>query len=121
MIDAGQLSVDEARAHPRRNIVTQCLGREPGPLQVGLLDGELRSGELLLLCSDGLTGELDDAQIALLAHGEGPLQSRLLALIGAAEAAGGHDNISCVLLARPYDAPPLAEARPWYKRIWRRG
>ncbi|WP_071871288.1 PP2C family protein-serine/threonine phosphatase [Atopomonas hussainii] len=121
MIDAGQLSVDEAREHPRRNIVTQCLGREPGPLQVGLLDGELRSGELLLLCSDGLTGELDDAQIALLAHGEGSLQSRLLALIGAAEAAGGHDNISCVLLARPYDAPPLAEARPWYKRIWRRG
>lgn len=100
MVDAGQLSAEAARSHPRRNVILQCLGRDDQALDVGLQQGSLGPNELLLLCSDGLTGELTDEQIQHLCSNAQTLDELVDGLIGAANQAGGKDNISCIVLGR---------------------
>lgn len=98
MIDAGQLTPEAARRDPRRNIVLRCLGQTVEGFDIGYAKGELRTGESLLLCSDGLSGELDDSEILHVCQsGETPA-AMVRELIDKAEAAGGRDNISCIVL-----------------------
>lgn len=99
MIDAGEMSPEQARSHPRRNIVTQCLGLAGQELEVGRVRGRLQPGELLLLCSDGLTGELGDEQIREVCASAGTLDELVEQLVGLANQLGGRDNISCIALA----------------------
>jgi protein phosphatase len=111
MVDAGQMSPEAARSHPQRNVILQCLGRDEQALEVGLLHGRLGEHELLLLCSDGLTGELDDLQIQQLCSNAQTLDELVTQLIAQANEMGGKDNISCIVLGR--DAPqPSAPAAP---------
>ncbi|UUY06639.1 protein phosphatase 2C domain-containing protein [Pseudomonas sp. J452] len=112
MIDAGEMSVEEARQHPRRNIVIQCLGQIEQELEVGLLRGTLAAGELLLLCSDGLTGELSDEQIQHLCAEAETLDALVEQLIGLANKLGGKDNISCIVLGLSAPESPVIAARP---------
>ncbi|WP_375739092.1 PP2C family protein-serine/threonine phosphatase [Pseudomonas boanensis] len=98
MVDAGQMTREEARSHPRRNVITQCLGQEQQALEVGLLRSTLAPGELLLLCSDGLTGELDDGVIQQLCASAVTLDELVVQLVEQACQAGGRDNISCIVL-----------------------
>lgn len=112
MIDAGELSLDEARQHPRRNIVTQCLGQGEQALEVGRVQGSLAPGELLLLCSDGLTGELTDEQIQDVCAGAATLDELVDELIGLANRLGGKDNISCIVLGRSMAESAEIDARP---------
>ncbi|MBC9249958.1 phosphoprotein phosphatase [Pseudomonas alcaligenes] len=112
MIDAGELSVAEARHHPRRNLVTQCLGQSELVLQVDRVQGSLAPGELLLLCSDGLTGELDDEQIRQLCGSAATLDELVEQLIGLAIQAGGKDNISCIVLGRSVPESAEIDTRP---------
>lgn len=112
MIDAGELSLAEARQHPRRNIVTQCLGQGEQALEVGLVQGSLAPGELLLLCSDGLTGELTDEQIQEVCAGAATLDELVDELIGLANRLGGKDNISCIVLGRSMAESTEIDARP---------
>ena len=112
MIDAGELSLDEARQHPRRNIVTQCLGQGEQALEVGRVQGSLAPGELLLLCSDGLTGELTDEQIQEVCAGAATLDELVDELIGLANRLGGKDNISCIVLGRSMAESTEIDARP---------
>lgn len=112
MIDAGELSLDEARQHPRRNIVTQCLGQGEQALEVGRVQGSLAPGELLLLCSDGLTGELTDEQIQEVCAGAATLDELVDELIGLANRLGGKDNISCIVLGRSMAESAEIDARP---------
>lgn len=112
MIDAGELSLDEARQHPRRNIVTQCLGQGEQELEVGCVQGSLAPGELLLLCSDGLTGELTDEQIQEVCAGAATLDELVEELIGLANQLGGKDNISCIVLGRSMAESTEIDARP---------
>lgn len=111
MIDAGQMSPEAARSHPQRNVILQCLGRDDQPLQVGLLQGSLGDHELLLLCSDGLTGELEDAQIQLLCSSAETLDELVTQLLAQANEMGGKDNISCIVLGRDAGAPSV-EIKP---------
>lgn len=105
MLDAGQLSVAEAKNHPRKNVITQCLGQPGLELDVGLRQGKLLAGERLLLCSDGLHGELSESRLLQMGRA-GELPAAVDELIAAANEAGGKDNISCVLLAlEPADEP----------------
>lgn len=114
MIDAGQLSASEARSHPRKNVITQCLGQASLELEVGHVQGELSAGQFILLCSDGLHGELTDQRILQLCTRAKSAEAAVDALVDAANAAGGKDNISCVLVmpACPLkvELPPLAVA-----------
>lgn len=112
MIDAGELSLAEARQHPRRNIVTQCLGQGEQALEVGRVQGSLAPGELLLLCSDGLTGELTDEQIQDVCAGAATLDELVDELIGLANRLGGKDNISCIVLGRSMAESTEIDARP---------
>src|SRR5207342_3775552 len=65
LIDQGAITAEQARTHPHRNVVTQALGvTDPDALKVETISGELRPGFQILLCSDGLTEEVDDTQIA---------------------------------------------------------
>jgi protein phosphatase len=102
LIAQGAISAAQARNHPHRNVVTQALGvTAPEQLNVETLNGELRAGMQLLLCSDGLTEEVDDRQIArVLAHGECSAQECVDGLVAAALDGGGSDNVTVVLVRR---------------------
>lgn len=95
------LSENEVRTHPQRNQVTRVLGAgEPEPDRY---DFPMQKGDWVLLCSDGLTGELRDAEIASVLATAASLEDAVTRLIAAALAKGGHDNVSAVLVE--YDGP----------------
>ncbi len=100
LISQGAISIEQARSHPHRNVVTQALGvTDPQNLNVETLSGELRPGMQLLLCSDGLTEEVDDQVISrVLAHGESSAQECVDDLVAAALDGGGSDNVTVVLV-----------------------
>jgi serine/threonine protein phosphatase PrpC len=95
---AGFLSQEQARSHPLKNVVTRALGGE-AEVVVDVREVEARPGDLYLLCSDGLTTMLGDADIQKrLASGKG-LHEICRALVDDANARGGVDNVTVVLLA----------------------
>ncbi len=100
LIAQGTLAAEEARRHPQRKVVTQALGvTDPATLDVEQLTGAFTSGMQLLLCSDGLTEEVDDAAIAeILARPALTAQECADTLVAAALDAGGSDNITVLLL-----------------------
>ena len=101
MVDRGEITAEEARQHPQRNVITQALGglgiAAPVPDRV---NGDLRPGDVFLLCTDGLNGELGSQQIELLVkHAKGP-HDAARKLVEAALKAGGRDNVTAVVIAR---------------------
>lgn len=100
LIDQGAITPEQARSHPHRNVITQALGvTDPQALKVEVLQGELRADMQLLLCSDGLTEEVSDAQIAtILAKADISAQECVDQLVLAALDGGGSDNITVMLL-----------------------
>ena len=100
LITQGVISIDQARSHPQRNVVTQALGvTDPNHLNVETMTGELRPGMQLLLCSDGLTEEVDDKGIAsTLRHDDCSAQECVDTLIAAALDGGGSDNVTAILV-----------------------
>ena len=94
----GTLTAEEARVSTRKNVITRALGQWE-ELEVDMVDLELADNDRLLLCSDGLTGMVDDAGIAeLLGMHQNP-EAACRALVEAANANGGRDNVTVVLLA----------------------
>ena len=100
LIAQGTLTAEQARAHPHRNVVTQALGVTAAEhLNVATLSGPWRPGMQLLLCSDGLTEEVDDTGLSeALGHGDCSAQECVDALVAAALDGGGSDNITVVLI-----------------------
>ncbi|MEX0835802.1 MAG: Stp1/IreP family PP2C-type Ser/Thr phosphatase, partial [Nitriliruptor sp.] len=97
LVDEGQITREEAATHPQRSIITRAIGVSPH-IEVDALSLELDPGDQLLLCSDGLTGVIDDDEIARqLATRDDPDET-LQRLVDAANAGGGPDNITAVLL-----------------------
>ena len=107
LVDAGRLSAQAARTHPRRNVVTRSLGTRPGPAPDVWLVQPV-AGDRFLICSDGLTGELEDPDIAQLLADTPDPQDAAEELIRQAVAAGGHDNVTAVVL----DVVEVAAAEP---------
>lgn len=102
LIDAGALSEEEARHHPQSSVINQALGvADKGGVTVDSVTGRLRPGAQIFLCSDGLTGEVDDRQIASLLASGGDEQERVERLVAAANANGGSDNTTVVLVSAP--------------------
>lgn len=100
LIDQGAITAEQARNHPHRNVVTQALGvTDPQSLRVESLSGEFGAGMQLLLCSDGLTEEVSDAEIAaLLERSDLSAQECVDQLILAALDGGGSDNVTVILV-----------------------
>ena len=92
----GQLTDAQAEDHPQRSIITRALGPEP-EVEVDLQTVPAQSGDIFLICSDGLTTMLDDAKIAHILSRATSLQSAVRALVDEANRAGGRDNITVVL------------------------
>lgn len=117
LVAAGALSPSEAARHPQRHVLTDCLGLvgEHDP-RIGDIQCRWEPGDWLLICSDGLTGELEDEDIKRLLAGSAGLEEASHALLDQALNAGAHDNVSLVLVAGPHveDRPGRRESRwPW--------
>ncbi len=93
----GQLTAEEADEHPQRSIITRALGPEPDVL-VDTRSWAARDGDVILLCSDGLTSMISETQVADILREATGLEQAGRALIAAANRAGGRDNITVVLL-----------------------
>jgi protein phosphatase len=93
----GRMTKAEAARSPMRNMITRALGTQ-GQVTPDCFNFDAQPGDLLLLCSDGLTRELSDSLIQSLISSSLPLEQRCSRLIEAAKKAGGHDNITCVLV-----------------------
>ena len=95
---AGFLSKEQARSHPLKNVVTRALGGESDVL-VDVREIEIRAGDIYLLCSDGLTGMLSDADIRDRLASAGSLHEICRRLVNDSNARGGIDNVTVVVLA----------------------
>jgi PPM family protein phosphatase len=97
LVDSGQLTPIQARDYPRRNVVTRSLGTEPAP-QPDVWVFPPVDGDRFLICSDGLTLELSDEAICELLRSEPDSQTVADRLVAAAVNAGGHDNVTAVVV-----------------------
>jgi serine/threonine protein phosphatase PrpC len=99
----GRMTRAEAARSPLRNVITRALGTQ-NSVTPDLFEAEVEPGDLFLLCSDGLTRELSDEKIECLltapisSSNVAPLDELCTRLVQAANKAGGHDNITCLLV-----------------------
>lgn len=119
MIDAGVISEREASEHPQRNIITRSVGvpLDPAP-RVATLARKWAPGESILLCSDGLSGELSDDMISRILAGTVSPDDSTRQLLQAALDQGGRDNITALLVNGPGAAP--GGRNPAWSRLLRR-
>ena len=97
LVATGHISEDEARVHPRRNIITRALGIEPD-VRVDWWTLPLIRGDRFVLCSDGLVDEVADTDITTILLDTPDPQEAAEALVDAANAAGGRDNITVIVV-----------------------
>jgi protein phosphatase len=98
LIDAGRMTPEHARTDPRRHIVTRALGAVPAPpVDLWILPPE--AGEQFLICSDGLTEELTDPEIEKVMAAAATPADAAASLVDEALRAGGHDNVTVVVVA----------------------
>jgi protein phosphatase len=96
LVRQGKLTPEQAAGHPQRSIITRALGPEAN-VEVDTWTYPARAGDILLLCSDGLTTMISEDRVSEILGGSGSLQGTADALIDAANEAGGRDNITVVL------------------------
>ncbi len=118
MVEAGAISASEAAHHPKRHVLTDCLGlHSDSEPRIDEFSGRWQAGQLLLLCSDGLSGELDEASMAstlALDQSLDAIGNRLMAM---AMEAGARDNVSLVLVRSPLGAKAEHPRGKWLR--WR--
>ena len=111
LVDSGAITEAQARLHPERNVITRAVGADVDvDADVWLLP--VGGSQTFVLCSDGLTKELDDDEIAgvLARHGsDGGVDTVAEALVAAADRAGGKDNITVVVIASSFDGTGLRD------------
>ena len=93
----GRMTHEEALHANYRNVITRALGTQP-TVEPDIFELQALPGDVFLLCSDGLTGEISDEMIETILAMELPLDELCVHLIEAANRAGGHDNITCALV-----------------------
>jgi protein phosphatase len=114
LVRRGKLTEEQAAEHPQRSIITRALGPEP-QVEVDTFTYPVRAGDVLLLCSDGLTSMLSEEQVAEVLASTPDLDEAAGLLISQANEAGGRDNITVVLFrledvsARPGAVAPAEE------------
>lgn len=96
LVRAGIISREEARNHPRRNIITRALGT-PGENAPDLLAADMEKDDLWLLCTDGLSSMISDDEIARVLGSMQDLEEMADTLLKMALAAGGRDNVTLIL------------------------
>ena len=94
-VDAGFLTPEQARYHPYSNVITRCVGANAA-VEADVLEGELQNGDLYILCSDGLTGMVEDPQLKKIIETRGTPGRMVDAMITEANRRGGLDNITAI-------------------------
>jgi serine/threonine protein phosphatase PrpC len=112
LVDAGQITQDEADHHMFRNVILQALGAQPELIPV-VCRVELRRDDLLLMCSDGLSGKITaDEMLQIVSSSKDNLSDACQKLIAAANERGGEDNITVILARFTGDDLPPADSAP---------
>ncbi|MGB0496551.1 MAG: PP2C family protein-serine/threonine phosphatase [Kangiellaceae bacterium] len=102
LINAGLLTVEDAKTHPQRHMITQCLGStEIDDVEVGEYENEWDANQQLILCSDGLSDELEDSAIAEIMQSKKSIEEKTQRLVNSAKQAGGRDNVSVIIIDSP--------------------
>ncbi len=111
LVRSGRLTKEEAEQHPHRSVITRVLGTDE-TVEVDIHTIAMQAGDLFLICSDGLTSMLaDDAILELVTAADGDLDAAAEALVRAANAAGGEDNVTVLLVVvEEGDADPAVVA-----------
>ncbi len=97
MVRMGGIGREEARNHPDKNIITRAVGARDD-VEVDFFDLELETGDMVLLCSDGLTNMVDDETICQILKNGKSLKDRVEELVQTANRNGGRDNISVIVI-----------------------
>ena len=97
MVRRGGMRKEEARNHPDRNIITRAIGVDD-EVQVDFFTVQLKEGDLILMCTDGLTNMLEDEEIRMILDGARDMVEKVEELVNAANERGGRDNISVILI-----------------------
>ena len=97
MVLAGQLSKSEARTHARKNVITRAIGGEE-QVEPEMFSIDLKENSKILMCSDGLTNMLEDAEILSIVRNNANIEDAARLLIDRANENGGKDNISVIIV-----------------------
>ena len=97
LVDAGEITADEARTHPSRSVITRALGSDPD-MYADHFSLEVSTGDRIIVCSDGLSSMITDREIELVAVSSATPQAAADNLVSAALTAGGADNVTVVVI-----------------------
>ena len=97
MVRMGGIDREAARNHPDKNIITRAIGARD-TTEIDFFHEELKSGDIVLMCSDGLTNMLEDEEIGRILRSQGTIEERAEELIEAANQNGGRDNIAVIVI-----------------------
>lgn len=115
LVESGAMPAGDARNHPQRHVLTECLGFVGhDEVRCEEYTDRWQPGDWILLCSDGLSNEVDEARMASILAGADDLQAAGDDLLAAALDAGGRDNVSLVLVQAPERLP---RRRGWLGRL----
>jgi protein phosphatase len=96
-VDAGFLTLEQARYHPYSNVITRCVGANAS-VEADVLQGELQAGDLYLVASDGLTGMVEDSQLRKIMETKASPGKMVDSMITEANKRGGLDNITAIVV-----------------------
>jgi protein phosphatase len=109
LLKTGKLSVEEAHVHPQRSVITRAVGTDPD-VDVDGFTIEAEDGDVFLICSDGLSDMVEDAEILEVVHqNRDDLDKAVKGLVSAANRGGGEDNITAVAFRISSDEAPNLE------------
>lgn len=97
MVRLGGIDRETARSHPDKNIITRAIGASE-TVKVDFFTVKLQRGDIVLMCSDGLTNMLEDEEIRMILNGQRDIVEKAEELVRAANNNGGKDNIAVVLI-----------------------
>jgi PPM family protein phosphatase len=111
LLRQGKITPEEAADHPQRSVITRALGPEPA-VEIDTRSYSARTGDVYLLCSDGLTTMVSEQRLTEILHAHSDLREAGEALIAAANEAGGRDNITVVLFRLEDPAAAIGAKAP---------
>ena len=100
MVRLGEINAAEARIHPDKNIITRAIGAS-ATVEADFFEVDLEKDSQILMCTDGLTNMVRDEEIFRIMNGEETLEEKAEILVRTANANGGRDNIT-VMIIRPF-------------------
>lgn len=101
LVASGRITSEQARTHPQRHMLTDCIGQRDGLPTIETAIHHWNAGDRLLLCTDGLTGEVEDSDIEDALSSSDDLEAIGVSLTDQALEAGGRDNITLIVLDAP--------------------